>query len=207
MTLPRPVLLLAPVVLAGLSLAPAARAQQPAGSHTSDWLVATAVLAAPESLREGAEVRAWTEDGGLVTLREGTNGLICLADRPGDDSFHAACYHESLEPFMARGRELSAAGVEGNERQETRWREVEEGKLPVPKQAAMVYNLNFPEEDISPDIDPATGGRLQAVYMPFATEESTGLPITPSRNEPWLMFPGKPSAHIMISIPRAGGGG
>lgn len=204
---PRPRATLVLVALLSSLAGTASGQQPPAGTHSADWLVATAVLAAPAPLRDGAEVRAWTDDGGLVTLREGSNGLICLADRPGDGGFHAACYHDSLEPFMARGRELSVAGFQGNERNETRWREVEAGTLAVPDQAAMVYNLNFAEEDVSPDVDPATGGRLHAIYMPFATQESTGLPVTPSQNEPWLMFPGKASAHVMIAIPRGGGGG
>lgn len=203
---PRRTLSLAGALFLGLLVAvPSVAAQEPGGDKSSEWLVATAVLAAPPQYRADAEVRAWTDDGALVTLREGSNGLICLADRPGDDQFQAACYHDSLEPFMARGRELAAAGIEGNERNATRWREAEAGTLPLPEQAAMVYNLGFPGEDISPDVDPATGGRLHAVYMPYASAESTGLPVQPSADAPWLMFPGEPSAHIMISLPRAGG--
>lgn len=205
MRIPLPSLLAGLPALGLLLAASGISAQQPAGDRPAEWLVATAVLAAPPQYRADAEVRAWTEKGELMTLREGSNGLICLADRPGDDQFRAACYHDSLEPFMARGRELTAEGVEGNERNAVRWREVEAGTLPMPEQAAMVYNLGFASEDISPEVDPATGGRLHAVYTPYATAESTGLPIQPSADAPWLMFPGEPSAHIMISLPRAGG--
>lgn len=166
---------------------------------TAEWLVASAVLAAPLALRDEAEVRAWTADDRLVTLRPGTNGLICLADRPGDDRFAAACYHEGLEPFMERGRELSRQGVEGMARQEMRWAEIQDGTLPMPA-AGMVYNLSFPSEDFDPaTTDPATGGRLHAIYMSGATAESTGLPTTPG-DGPWLMFPGTPSAHVMIGL-------
>lgn len=167
---------------------------------TAEWLVSSAVLAAPSSLRDGAEVRAWTPHDRLVTLRPGTNGLICLADRPGDERFAAACYHEGLEPFMERGRELSRAGVSGTARNEARWAEIRAGALPMPD-AAMVYNLGFPTDDFDPaTVDPATGGRLHAIYMAGATPESTGLPATPG-DGPWLMFPGTPSAHVMISLP------
>ena len=192
---------------AALAVVAPGAAQELAHDRSAEWLVATAVLAAPEEHRGGAEVRARDAAGELVVLREGTNHLICLADEPGD-GFRAACYHESLEPFMARGRELQAEGVTGNERQERRWAEAEAGELVMPAQAAMVYNLGFPEEDIDPaTADPATGGRLHAVYMPGATPESTGLPTQPGP-EPWLMFPGTPSAHVMIAIPpRSGEGG
>lgn len=167
---------------------------------TVDWLVETAVLAAPAPLRAEAEVRGWTEDDRLVTLREGSNGLICLADRPGDGELAVACYHAGLEPFMERGRELRREGVEGMERQEARWREVEAGELAMPV-AGMVYNLGYGGEDIDPaTFDPATAFRLHALYMRDATTESTGISSEPG-DGPWLMFPGKPSAHIMIGIP------
>lgn len=167
--------------------------------RTTEWLVGTAILAAPASMRDSAEVRAWTADDHLVTLRRGSNGLICLADRPGDDYFAAACYHASLEPFMERGRELSRQGITGVDRNTIRWREVEEGKIRMPR-AAMVYNLRFPDEDVTPATDPETGGRLEAIYMAGATQASTGLPLQ-AGDGPWLMLPGTPSAHVMIGLP------
>ena len=72
-----------------------------------------ALSAAPEDRREGATVMGYNADGELVSLREGTNELICLADQPGDDKFRVACYHKSLEPYMVRGRELRAEGIDG----------------------------------------------------------------------------------------------
>lgn len=172
---------------------------------TVEWLVASAALAAPAELREGAEVRGWTADDHLVTLREGSNGIICLADRPGDGHFSAACYHEGLEPFMERGRELRREGVAGGDRNERRWAEIEAGELSMPV-AAMVYNLGFPDEEFDPaTTDPATGGRLHALYIRNATSEATGLPTRPGP-EPWLMFPGTPSAHVMIAVPARPGG-
>ena len=39
------------------------------------------------------------------------------------------------------------------------------------------------------------------VYTPYATPESTGLSTAPGPG-PWLMYPGTPGAHIMISPPK-----
>jgi len=71
-----------------------------------DWQIKTAVLAAPEHERENATVMGYTSDGELTTQREGSNDLICPADDPARKGFSVACYHDSLESFMARGRAL-----------------------------------------------------------------------------------------------------
>jgi hypothetical protein len=172
---------------------------QTSPAKAAEWQIATAVLALPEPLRAGAEVRSWEGDD-LVVLRPGSNGIICLADRGEQEGFAIACYAASLEPFMARGRELTRQGVAGAERDEIRWREIEAGTLPMPA-TAMVYNLRHATDDIDPaTFDPATAARLHSFYIRDATTESTGVSSTPSA-EPWLMQGGTPSAHIMISIP------
>jgi len=41
------------------------------------------------------------------------------------------------------------------------------------------------------------------IYIPFATAESTGLPLAPSApGMPWIMDPGTHRAHIMINPPQ-----
>ncbi|MDX1548597.1 MAG: hypothetical protein R3247_16495 [Rhodothermales bacterium] len=162
--------------------------------------IAGALLPAPEALRAGATVLGYDAVGALVTLREGTNDLICLADLPGDDRFHAACYHAALEPYMARGRELKAQGVDAQESFRIRHAEADAGTLPMPSEPAAVYNVALSLETF----DPATATvTLYAVYMPYATQSSTGLPERPGPpGTPWIMRPGTASAHIMLVPPR-----
>lgn len=161
--------------------------------------IASAVLAAPKERRAGATVLGYNEKGEVVTLRQGTNELVCLADDPAEKAFSVACYHKDLEPFMARGREL-AAKYKGRERHEVRWKEVDEGKLKMPREARMLYVLTGSGYD-------AAKGEIGdsylrwVVYVPYATAESTGLPTTASPG-PWLMYPGTAGAHIMISPPK-----
>ena len=164
--------------------------------------IAAAVLAAPEDRRAGAAVLGYDDAGALVTLRAGSNDLVCLADEPGDDQFSVACYHLSLEPFMKRGRELETQGVTGEARMKQRWQEADAGTLAMPKTPATLYVLS------GKSWDPATGavadGYLRfVVYTPWATQESTGLPLSPSApGAPWIMFPGTAGAHIMINPPK-----
>lgn len=163
--------------------------------------IAAAILAAPEGRRAEAGVLGYDAQGKLVTLRAAGNDLLCLADNPKDDRLSVACYHRDLEPFMARGRELSAQGLKGEERHGVRWKEVDEGKLSMPRQPRTLYVLT------GSGFDAASGQVRDAylrwvIYSPYATPETTGLTTDPSPGAPWLMWPGKAGAHIMISPPK-----
>ena len=163
--------------------------------------IKAAICAAPEQMREGAGVLGYNEDGELVTLRERTNDLICLADDPSDERFHVACYHEDLEPFMKRGRELRAEGKSSDEVTKIRRQEIESGKIPMPDKPMALYSLTASEEGYDYETDTVLKARpLYVVYVPYATEQSTGIAPKPFANgAPWLMNPGEPWAHIMVS--------
>jgi hypothetical protein len=180
-----------------LSLNVFAQTIPPAGEQ-----IAATVQAAPEELRVGAAVLGYNAEGKLVELRKGTNELVCLADDPKDAArFSAACYHKDLEPFMARGRELTAQGVTGGNRNaQYRWKEIKEGKLKMPKEPRMLYVLSGKGYDAASG--KVTDGQVRwVIYVPFATAESTGLSTKSKRGEPWLMDAGTAGAHIMITPP------
>jgi hypothetical protein len=163
--------------------------------------IAAAVLAAPADLREGAAVLGYNPQGELVTLRQGRNELICLANDPAKTSFSVACYHKDLEPYMARGRELAAQKVTGTKRNDIRWKEVADGKLSLPREPRTLYVLT------GSGFDTGSGKVTDAylrwvIYVPFATPESTGLSTKASDSAPWLMYPGTAGAHIMINPPK-----
>lgn len=166
---------------------------------TPDAQIAAAVLPLPAEMRAGATVLGYRTRGELVTLRAGTNGMTCLALYALREDFHVACYQDGLEPFMARGRELRSQGVQGPAVDSVRFRELANGRLRMPA-AASLYSVS----GAAGSYDPATntvkdGSLLVVVYVPGATPESLGISARPSRTEPWLMFPGTPKAHIMIS--------
>ncbi len=193
----RPLLLAA---LAGsLCLPSMLAAQSPAPAPEPQ--IAGAVLALPEGMRAGAAVLGYREPGKLVQLRAGSNGMICLADNPAIPTFHVACYHDSLEPFMARGRSARAEGVAEELVDSVRFREIREGRLKMPTQPAALWQLSGPAGSWDPATNEYKGSRppLYVVYIPMATEASTGIPATPARGIPWIMFPGTPKAHIMYT--------
>ena len=97
--------------------------------------------ALPADARATATVLGYTTDGKLTTLRKGAGTMTCLADDPKEDRFHVACYHDSMEPFMARGRELRTNGVTGTQVDSVRFREAKAGTLKLPTHPASLYSL------------------------------------------------------------------
>ncbi len=164
-------------------------------------VVAAAVSPLPNPLRDGATVMQFNADGTLTQIRNGTGQMICLSDDPRAEGFHPACYHRDLEPFMARGRALKAEGKDGNESRAIRFEEVKAGKLAMPYRAMALYSLTGPAGSFNSETGEAPEARgLHVVYLPYSTEETLGISTAPARNRPWLMHPGTPGAHIMISI-------
>lgn len=178
---------------------PGLRAQQQGVIPSTAHQIAAAVTALPEEQRAGAAVLGYSPTGKLVSVREGKNDMICLAPEPAQKSFHSACYHRAMEPFMARGRALREQGVKGAQVDTVRFAEVKSGKIPMPTQPTMLYQIFGGTFD--PVAEKVTGGSwLYVTYIPFATTATTGLSSKPSEKAPWLMFPGTPKAHIMFSV-------
>lgn len=167
----------------------------PAPARQIEW----AVQAAPERMRADATVLGYGTDGKMTVLRKGKGALVCLADDPAQPDHHVSCYHRDLDPYMARGRALRALGLKSPAIDSARLAEIKAGKITLPA-GAMLYQLIAPPGNA----DPATGTVTKAqsmyvVYVPYATPETTGLSPAPKPGMPWLMDPGKPWAHIMIT--------
>ena len=169
-----------------------------ASAQTDAWQVSTAVLPLPEPAQATATVMGY-HAGELVKLRAGSGDFICLADRPGDSRFQAACYHESLAPYMARGRVLSGEGITGQASIQKRWEEIEAGTLEMPRQPSALYQLIGQNPDAVTAENTDGLNRLTVIYMAYATSEATGFPARPTDGVPWMMFSGKPTAHLMIA--------
>ncbi|WP_458627304.1 hypothetical protein [Winogradskyella sp. PC D3.3] len=167
---------------------------------TDEALIATALMAAPEASRSNCKVIGYNMAGEFVTLKEGDNEFIVLADDPNKNGFSAACYHKDLEPFMARGRALKAEGKKHQEIFDIREAEMKAGKFKITS-GATLHIYSGPKAEYDPTTTEVAGAKLRyVVYLPWATAESTGLPEAPvASNHPWIMNPGTHRAHIMIS--------
>ncbi|MGI9548197.1 MAG: hypothetical protein ACR2MM_13215 [Flavobacteriaceae bacterium] len=167
---------------------------------TSEVQIITATLPAPEEDKAGAMVYGYNKSGELVVLREGSNNLVCISDNPSKEGISVSCYSKKLEPFMARGRELNAQGLDFQQRMKIRGEEVSEGKLKMPESPSMMYVYFGKDENYDAGTGSLKDGKFRyVIYTPFATTETTGLPAKPhAPGMPWLMDPGTHRAHIMI---------
>lgn len=196
--------LLITVFLAALFSSEPAVSQTIPDTPTADQQITAATSAAPQQMRDDATVLGYSHQMEIILLREGTNEITCLADTPGDDRFHVACYHNDLEPFMTRGRELKSDGYTTEEIREIRQQEIENGILSMPDKTMSLYSLTGSADAWDYETGTLQAARpLYVVYVPYATVESTGIAPSPvSEGAPWLMDPGKPWAHIMIGTGR-----
>jgi len=185
------------IALSGLLGAWSTVGQQGSPIPPREQQIAAAVLPLPTELRADATVLGYGPNGKLTTLRQGAGAMTCLASNPQLKDFHVACYHNSMEPFMARGRELRQQGVKDDQVDTVRFREVKAGKIKMPTTASL-YQLFGGTFD--PNSGTVTGAAaLFVVYIPFATPATSGLSARPVKDAPWIMFPGTPKAHIMFT--------
>lgn len=163
-----------------------------------------AVLAAPEDQRAGATVYGYDAKGDVILLRQGTNQTVCLADESDRAGLSVSCYHKSLQPFMARGWQLRKEGKTADEIFKIREAEAKSGKLKLGDQGSLLNALTAEEADVNWTTGEAKNTYPRSVvYIPWATAESTGLPLKPAGpGLPWIMDPGTHRAHIMINPAR-----
>ena len=165
-----------------------------------EWQIKTALMAVPKDYKEGAKVYGYDANGNFITLREGSNDYIALADDPNNEKFSTAAYHKELDEFMARGRSLKAQGKDFKEIFDIREAEVKSGTLKMPDKSTLCVFTG----EVNPTTKEIENPYVRYVfYIPFATGESTGLPTTPTPpGHAWIMDPGTHRAHIMITPPK-----
>lgn len=104
---------------------------------------------------------------------------------------------------MARGRALKKEGKSFREIFDIREEEVKTGVLSMPDNGATLYVFSADESDVDWSTGKVEKGNFRyVVYIPYATQETTGLPLKPEApGMPWIMDPGTHRAHIMITPP------
>jgi hypothetical protein len=171
-------------------------AQRP--DHTRQ--IAAAVLPLPAELRGAAGVVALDGQGQPQVWRASANGMICLADSPGDSTFDVRCYRAEFVPVIYRIRQLIARGVADSALEGTIDAEIRSGKLPITKAPTAGYRMYGPiagydaaRNAVSDRID-----AWQSIHMPYRTAASMGLSTKKDGIHPYVMASGTYWAHVMI---------
>jgi hypothetical protein len=161
--------------------------------------IAAAVSPLPEQQQATARVLGHDASGKLVVLRQGSNDFTCIADDAVAKQYHVACYHKSLEPFMARGRELHAMKKSREVIDSVRGADIKAGRYSMPSKPAALYQYYASRDSVDASGNVKGASFLYVVYTPYATAKSTGITENPIEGGPWIMYPGKPWAHLMIA--------
>jgi hypothetical protein len=165
----------------------------------SSRVLAASVLPLPEALRAGAGVRV-VAPSGVSILRPSANGLMCTADRPGDDIFDVRCYTVDWLAVMDYVGLLRQQGVRDSVL-DARLRDAErQGVIRFPDAPTAGYRMLGPITAL--DAATASAGeaidKWQSVHFPFRTAAELGLPITPEDVMPYVMASGTWWSHVMI---------
>ncbi|MEO5590781.1 MAG: hypothetical protein ABIS03_14465 [Gemmatimonadaceae bacterium] len=187
------------VMISMLSFFPVLASAQTSPPVSAARQIAAAVSALPENLQAGAKVYGYSASGKFITLKPGTNDMVCVADDPAGKLFHVASYHQSLEPFMARGRQRHALKKKPESIDSARLADLKARRYSMPSKPAALYQYFAPRDSV----DMASGTvraaeYLYVIYMPYATYGTTGISENPLDGGPWVMDAGKPWAHVMV---------
>lgn len=161
--------------------------------------IAEAVSPLPEQQQAGARVLGHDAKGKLVVLRQGSNDFTCIADDGVSKQYHVACYHKSLEPFMAKGRELHALKMSREAIDSVRGADIKAGRYSMPSKPAALYQYYASRDSVDASGSVKGASYLYVVYTPYATAKTTGITENPIDGGPWIMYPGKPWAHLMVA--------
>ncbi len=162
--------------------------------------IAAAVLPLPAELRAAAGVVTLDDRGQPQVWRPSANGMICLADSPGDSTFDVRCYQAGFVPVIYRIRQLIAQGVADSALEGTIDAEIRSGKLPITKAPTAGYRMYGPVSGYDPARNAASDqiDAWQSIHTPYRTAASMGLSTTEDGIHPYVMASGTYWAHVMI---------
>lgn len=186
--------------LASTSPGPA-RPQSPSPSAR----IASAMVPLPASLRAGAGVVALDGEAVPHTLRPSANGMVCIADAPGDAYFDVECHHASFIPVIYRMKQLQAHRLTEAVLDQTIEAEIRNGSLKIPAGPTTSYGMWGPVAgyDTSTNTVSQVITAWQRIQVPYATAAAIGVPSAGDGVHPYITASGTYFAHLMLTQPPA----
>jgi hypothetical protein len=144
--------------------------------------IESAISAAPTSLTKDAKIMTW--DGKV--LREGTNGWVCLPDKPDNAGVDPWCVDQSWLNLLDA---------------------LKNGKKPTYDKLGIAYMFagDAPISNIKPDGKKEDGNWVEGLkshLMILVPDQAMldNISTDPKNGGPWIMWPGTPYAHVMVPI-------
>jgi len=190
--------------LLGLSCVCAAADTPPAAAE-----IATATAPLPALMKDGAGVVRLDAAGKPESLRNGSNGMVCIADLPGDAEFDVRCYNEQFIEVVYRSFQLRRqVGTHGGV-SEAIEAEIKAGKIKLPEQPTAGYRCLGPASayDAATNTTKPPMHCWQSIHFPYRTAAELGLldesQVTEAQKAmlPYVMSSGKYWSHVMIEHP------
>ena len=153
-------------------------------------------------MREKATVIGYAADMSLITLRAGSNKMVCTASQPGLQVFDVRCYDESFMPLIRRLQELHKTNMKQEEIVRTVDSEIVAKKLVLPDHPISGYRMFGPIAAYNYATNVA-GNEIrswQSIHFPYRTAAELGLPEEGqvARTLPYVMESGTFWSHVMI---------
>lgn len=163
--------------------------------------IGAATLPLPESMRGGAEVVQLDEAGQPKVLRKGTNGMVCIADKPGDDEFDVRCYQKDFIQVVYHAYPAPSSAKVAEE--------IKAGKLKLSNVPTAGYRCLGPAAGYDSSTNRVTADVecWESIHFPFRTAQQIGLPEEADvpeslqRTVPYVMASGRYWSHVMIRHP------
>jgi len=164
------------------------RAQQAPRPMSDQEMIASAMQAAPRPVAEGATVVAMDANGGMRTVRLGTNGWTCMADNPISPGVDPMCLDKNA----------------------MEWAHAWLGKTTPPDKVGFVFMLAGGSDASNTDpyaTGPApgnnwieTGPHVMVVGPAAGRMEGYPKAASPDASRPYVMWAGTPYEHLMIPM-------
>jgi hypothetical protein len=159
-------------------------------AQAPDDATATALLAAPANLREGATIIKWKPDHTYETVKKGTNRLVCY-DRSGfplQQPFSIEC--TSIANLDRVAQNMKAEALGDKMKSEAMLNAAEkDGTRVKPEFGSVWYHLaGADREHARPHM---------TIAVPGATTQTIGLPQDGKQGGVWIMNAGTTTAHLM----------
>lgn len=200
------VLLTAAIVAVIIGAAAARRAK---GSDVPLWQrdsvqqLAALPLPLPDSLRANATLVGVDANKQRVTLRSGSNGVVCTVWVPGEDSFDVRCYQQGFMPVIDERWKHAAAGSSYRAMQHDLDSAIAAKAIVLPDHPTAGYRMLGPARAFDAKAGRVTKEieRWESIHIPYRTGAEMGLPSEEQGGSLFVMSPGTYWAHVMIMHP------